>query len=163
MLLAHSIALSTGGIPLLYLGDEVGQLNDYGFLAEADRADDSRWVHRPTYPTRRYAERFDPDTDAGSIYLGLKRLLTVRRQTSELAGDALVGFRTHDPHVLGYQRPGPDGTVLVLANLAEEPAVIGAAAFAAMPGTAHDLVTDVDVELWADLELAPLQFLWLQV
>ena len=36
-------------------------------------------------------------------------------------------------------------------------------ALAAMTGTAHDLVTDVDVELWADVPLAPLQFRWLQV
>ena len=33
ILLAHSVAFSTGGIPLLYLGDEVGQLNDYGYAA----------------------------------------------------------------------------------------------------------------------------------
>ncbi len=64
------IALSTGGIPLLYLGDEVGQLNDYGYLADPDRAGDSRWVHRPPYPAERYAERNDPDTDAGTIYRG---------------------------------------------------------------------------------------------
>lgn len=28
ILLAHSLAMSTGGVPLVYLGDEVGQLND---------------------------------------------------------------------------------------------------------------------------------------
>ena len=31
ILLAHSVTFSTGGIPLLYLGDEVGQLNDYDY------------------------------------------------------------------------------------------------------------------------------------
>ena len=31
MLLAHAIAMSTGGVPLLYLGDEVAQLNDYSY------------------------------------------------------------------------------------------------------------------------------------
>jgi amylosucrase len=163
VLLAHSIALSTGGVPLLYLGDEVGQLNDYAALADPERAADSRWVHRPPYPADRYAQRSDPDTDAGSIYRGLRRLLQVRRETPELAGGALVGFRTHDPHVLGYQRPGPDGAVLVLVNLSEEERPVPADALAAMTGTAHDLVTDVDVELWADVPLAPLQFRWLQV
>jgi amylosucrase len=162
VLLAHSIVLSTGGVPLLYLGDEVGQLNDYGYLAVPEHAGDSRWVHRPPYPAERYAERSDPDTDAGAIYRGLRRLVQVRRETPELAGGALVGFHTHDPHVLGYQRPGVDGTVLVLANVSEEERTVPAEAFAALRGTARDLVTDTDVELWADVPLAPLQFRWLQ-
>jgi amylosucrase len=163
VLLAHSIVLSTGGVPLLYLGDEVGQLNDYGALADPDHAADSRWVHRPPFPADRYAERSDPDSDAGSIYRGLRRLLQVRRETPQLAGGALVGFSTHDPHVLGYQRPGADGAVLVLVNLSEEERTVPAEAFAAMPGAARDLVTDVEVELWADVPLAPLQFRWLQL
>jgi amylosucrase len=163
VLLAHSIALSTGGVPLLYLGDEVAQLNDPAALAEPGHAGDSRWVHRPRYPADRYAQRTDPGTDAGAVSLGLRRLVHVRRDTPAFAGGTLVGFGTHDPHVLGYQRPGPDGTVLVLANCAEERRTVPAEVFAALPGTAHDLVTDVDVELWADVVLEPLQFLWLEV
>ena len=163
ILLAHSIALSTGGIPLIYLGDEVGQLNDYAYLADPDRAGDSRWVHRPPYPAERYGERNDPDTDAGTIYRGLRRLIAVRRATDELAGNALVGFRTHNRHVLGYQRPGASGTVLVLANMSDAPQIVPAEALSAMPASAVDLITEADTTLWADLELAPLEFLWLQV
>src|SRR3712207_2144912 len=40
IVLAHAIVLSTGGLPLLYLGDEVGQLNDYGYVDEPGHADD---------------------------------------------------------------------------------------------------------------------------
>ncbi|MGN6742700.1 MAG: amylosucrase, partial [Amnibacterium sp.] len=163
ILLAHSIALSTGGLPLIYLGDEVGQLNDYGALADPDHAGDSRWVHRPVYPAERYAERYDADTDAGTIYRGLRRLLAVRRATDEFAGGTLVGFHTHNRHVLGYQRPGADGTVLVLANVSEEPQTVPAEAFSAMPPSARDLVTDAATDLWTDVELAPLEFLWLRV
>jgi amylosucrase len=163
VLLAHAIALSTGGVPLLYLGDEVGQLNDYGYLADPDHAGDSRWVNRPPHPDDRYAERNEPDTDAGTIYRGMRRLITVRRETPELAGGALIGFHTHNQHVLGYQRPGPQSGVLVLANLAEVPQVVPSEAFAALPGGAVDLLTDTEVPLWADLELDPLQFVWLQI
>jgi amylosucrase len=161
VLLAHSITMSTGGLPLLYLGDEVGQLNDSAYLAVPEHAGDSRWVHRPPYPAARYAERNDPTTDAGEIFLGLRRLVQIRRETPELAGGALVAFHTHDPHVLGYQRPGVDGTVLVLVNLSEEERTVPSEAFAALPAESHDLVLDVGVELWADVPLAPLQFRWL--
>src|SRR5579875_2296276 len=163
ILLAHAIALSTGGLPLLYLGDEVGQLNDYGYLADPDRAGDSRWVHRPPYPEQRYAQRTDPDTDAGTVYRGLRRLLQVRRETEAFAGGALIGFVPHNRHVLGYQRPAPSGTVLVLANVSDAPQLVPAEAFSALPATALDLVTDTETTLWTDLELAPLEFLWLQV
>ena len=34
MMLLHGIALTIGGIPLLYLGEEWGMLNDYDFVYE---------------------------------------------------------------------------------------------------------------------------------
>ncbi len=163
VLLAHALAMSTGGVPLVYLGDEVAQRNDPDAMAEPGHEGDSRWVHRPRYPAARYAERLDPGSDAGAVYRGLKRLAAVRRATPELAGGRLLPFHTHDRRVLGYQRPGRDGAVLVLANVADEPVEVRAEVFGALPATVHDLVTDLEVPLWAGLELGPLQFLWLQL
>jgi amylosucrase len=93
----------------------------------------------------------------------MRRMIAVRRETEEFAGGALVGFATHNRQVLGYQRPGRDGTVLVLANVSERPQAVGAEVFRALPGAAVDLITELEVPLWADLELAPLQFLWLRL
>ena len=62
VILAHAIALSTGGIPLIYLGDEVAQLNDYSYVVDPATADDSRWVHRPAAsgrPLRRAGRSVD--------------------------------------------------------------------------------------------------------
>ena len=33
----HGIILTLGGIPLLYLGDEIAQLNDYGYRLDPPR------------------------------------------------------------------------------------------------------------------------------
>lgn len=52
ILLLHTVILSIGGIPLIYLGDEVGRLNDYSFRNEQIEAGDSRWVHRPQIDPR---------------------------------------------------------------------------------------------------------------
>jgi amylosucrase len=68
ILLAYSIAMSTGGIPLIYLGDEVGQLNDYSYVNDPDKMDDSRWVHRPHFPEQRYAERKTLSSQSGQLY-----------------------------------------------------------------------------------------------
>ncbi|MES2093850.1 MAG: alpha-amylase family glycosyl hydrolase [Actinomycetota bacterium] len=163
ILLAHSIVLSTGGIPLLYLGDEVGQLNDYGYLEVPAHADDSRWVGRPLYPTASYATRADPTTDAGRIYQGLSRLIEVRGYTSEFTGGRLVPFDTHNPHVLGYQRPGPDTTVLVLVNFSDGPAEITAETLSGMPDRGTDLVDGHGVTLSGGVTLGAHRFLWVRV
>ena len=166
ILLAHSIVLSTGGIPLLYLGDEVGQPNDYGYLDVPAHADDSRWVGRPPYPEQRYAERLDPTTEAGAIYTGLHRLIDVRAATPEFAGGHLVPFDTHNPHVLGYQRPGEwqgtPSTVVVFANFSDEPESISASTLDGLPAQVTDLVVGTSHDLTGGLTLPAWSFVWMR-
>ncbi len=162
ILLAHSIALSTGGLPLIVLGDEVGQLNDYGYDDVPAHADDSRWVNRPLYPFERYDQRDDRTTSTGVIHAGIRRLVAVRRATPALGGTRVVGFDANDPHVLGYQRPHDDGTVLVLANLGDEPATVSAETLGGFAEHAVDLVRDERLRLTKGIVLSPRTFVWLQ-
>jgi amylosucrase len=162
ILLAHSIALSTGGLPLIVLGDEVGQLNDYGYDDVPAHADDSRWVNRPLYPFDRYDQRDDRTTSTGVIHAGIRRLIAVRRATPALGGTRIVGFDANDPHVLGYQRPHDGGTVLVLANLGDEPATVSAETLGGFAEHAVDLVRDERLRLTKGIVLSPRTFVWLQ-
>lgn len=163
ILLAYSIAMSTGGIPLIYLGDEVGQLNDYSYLHDPAKMDDSRWVNRPWYPESRYGERHDPTTIPGQIYAGMTHLIRLRKSTEELAGGRAVGFFTGNPAILGYQRPGLRSTVLCLCNFSDEPQWIGRDRFMGMPGEAKDLSSGYMVNLRdAGVQLRPHQYLWLR-
>lgn len=161
--LAHSIILSTGGIPLLYLGDEVGQTNDYGYLDDPDHAGDSRWVNRPRYPLERYSLREDPHTPPGMIFAGLRRLIEVRRRTPEFSGNRLLGYTTNNAHVLGYQRPGERSTVLVLANFADTEQLVSAETLSGFDRTAHEIIRDEPISLSNGLALRPLEFAWLRV
>ncbi|UYN84978.1 MAG: alpha-amylase family protein [Microcella sp.] len=163
ILLAHSIIASTGGIPLLYLGDEVGQLNDPHWADDPAQADDSRWAHRPHYPAERYAQRDDPSTDAGRIYAGLQHLLAVRRATPEFAGTTLIGFDTKNPHIVGYQRPASGSLVVCFANVDDEPQSITALTLSGLPPLAVDLLTDARHDLRAGLTLPAHGVLWLRV
>ena len=171
ILLAHSIILSTGGIPLLYLGDEVGQLNDPSWATEPGHGEDSRWANRPRHPADRYAHRDDPTSDAGRIYTGLQHLIAVRRRTPEFSGGTLIGFDTQNPHVLGYQRPGPakpgsggepGSTVICFANMADEPQSITPLTLSGLPASAIDLLTDARHDLRADLTLPAHGVMWLR-
>lgn len=163
VVLAHALALSTGGIPLIYLGDEVGQLNDYSFRDDPDRAGDSRWVHRVKRPSAAYAERTDAATPGGRIFARLTRLIETRKATPEFAGNALIGFDAHHPSVLGYQRPGADGAILVLANVGDDLALIDPLTLSGFAPDAVDIVATADVDLTHGVALAPHGFAWLRV
>jgi amylosucrase len=163
ILLAHSIVLSTGGIPLIYLGDEVGQLNDPHWADLPAQADDSRWAHRPHYPAELYAQRTDPTTDAGRIFAGLQHLIAVRRGTPEFSGGTLIGFDAKNPHIVAYQRPGPDSLVLCIANVADDPQLITPLTLSGLSPTAIDLLTDARHDLRRGLSVPAHGVLWLRV
>ncbi|GAA2029644.1 alpha-amylase family protein [Agromyces tropicus] len=180
VLLAHAIALSTGGIPLVYLGDEVAQFNDRSYRDDPALAGDARWVNRPPYPAEAYASRHDRSTAAGAVHAGLMRLIAVRRAAPEFAGGRLVAFDARHPTVLGYQRPGPESaagvgvpgvdgaasattTVLCLANVGDAPATIDALTLSGFAPEAHELISDRRVSLERGLVLDPCHVAWLRV
>lgn len=164
VVLAHSIVLSTGGIPLIYLGDEVAQLNDYSYADDPDHASDSRWVNRPPYPTERYATRANPATDSGAVFTRLRRLISVRGAASEFEGGHLVAFDAKNTKVLGYQRYGAHGTrVVVLANFGDDTQRVDSETLSGLGPYADDIINLRPVALTAGLELGAHQFVWLRV
>ena len=161
ILLLYSVALSSGGIPLVYLGDEVGTLNDPGYVNDPGKADDSRWVNRPPKDSTRHVQRHDGATEAGRIFQGLQKLVRTRASVPAFAGGRLVAFWAKNAAVLGYMRPATAGHVLVLANFSEFAQPVDAAVLAGMPAQAVDLLSGNRRELRAGLSLAPYQTLWL--
>jgi amylosucrase len=163
ILLAHSVVFSTGGIPLLYLGDEVGQLNDYQYAMEEGHEADSRWVHRPHFPAEQYENRHNPGTPEGRIYAGLRKMTAVRSSTPELAGTRLVDFNTHNPGVLGYQRPGNGASILALANFCDQPQDIPAETLSGFAPEAVDILSNSPLLLSQGVVLGPRKYVWLRV
>jgi amylosucrase len=163
ILLAHSVAFSTGGIPLLYLGDEVGQLNDDQYALEDGHEADSRWVHRPQFPAERYARRAEPSTPEGAIFAGMRRMIAVRASAPELAGTRLIPFATNNPGVLGYQRPGEGTRILALANFSDQPQVISAETLSGFEAEAVDVLADAPVRIDQGFVLRPQDYVWLRV
>jgi amylosucrase len=160
ILLGHSIVMSTGGIPLIFLGDEVGQLNDYGYMNDPSKWDDSRWVNRPHYPQDRYDQSSDPNTVPGKIYAGFQQLIKLRKSTEAFAGGRLVGFRTHNGRVLGYQRIGTESTVVCLVNFDDHAQWVGREVFQFKE--AVDLVQGCKIGLDEGIHLRPHQYVWLE-
>jgi amylosucrase len=108
-----------GGIPLIYLGDEVGTINDYSYREDPTKAEDSRWVHRPRTDWERVARRKDPGSIEGQVYGGLKKLVEARKSCGAFAGGEMEVIETENEHVFGYVRQHGEELVLVLANFSE--------------------------------------------
>ncbi len=164
ILLLHSIILSIGGIPLIYLGDEIGTLNDYGYRGDPAKAADSRWVHRPFTDWTNMAHRFDNGTIEGRIYLALQRLIQTRQTTPALAGQDMTVVDTDNPHVFSCVRQAAAERVLVVANFSEHEQFVPATVLRihGLAYTFDDLVSEQKVSISGSLRLEPYQFMWLR-
>jgi amylosucrase len=163
ILLIHSVILSIGGVPLLYLGDETGRMNDYGYRDDPGKARDSRWVHRPYTDWERMARRHDPMTVESRIYGGLRRLIAVRRGCPAFGGGEMLVVDSGNSHVFGYVRQNDGARVLALANFSEGEQRV-AANTVRLHGLSYvftDLVSGQTVSLENELVLEPYRFVWL--
>jgi len=114
--------MARGGIPLIYMGDEVGLMNDYTYLQDPEKAHDSRWLHRPRMDWSKVGRRHDPHSIEGRLFNGLLKLIQARKSTPLLHNFALFQpMWTDNVHVLAFGRRRHDCHVLVLANFDEHP------------------------------------------
>jgi amylosucrase len=163
ILLIHSVILSIGGIPLIYLGDETGTLNDYSYRSDAAKAGDSRWVHRPYTDWSREERKRDPGTVEGKVYAGLQRLIELRKGCAAFSGNQMATVDTGNGHIFGYVRHRDQQRVLVLANFSEHEQRIAANTVRVHGLGYHfeDLVSGQPASIESDLVLEPYGVRWL--
>jgi amylosucrase len=127
VVLLHAVTYAWGGVPLLYMGDELGQGDDEGYLADPARAHDNRWRHRPFFDEAAAARRHDPATVEGRLFGWMRALAEARAEQPALHAAGESAVRTPDsPHVLAWRRRHPrSGNFVGLANLAEHPVTVG--------------------------------------
>jgi amylosucrase len=152
--------LTAGGIPLIYLGDEIGTLNDYSYRDDSAHQQDSRWVHRPKANWECYAKRNDPDAIEGRVFLGLKNLIELRKRYEAFSGGELEIIPTENEHVLGFMRTRRADRALIFANFSEAPQTILSPMLENQPIKAERLVHGrSNLRLDQTLQIAPLDFL----
>lgn len=164
ILLLHNLMFAFGGIPLIYMGDELGLLNDYGYLNDRDLAGDNRWMHRPVMDWNRAAERYDERSTAAQIYQGILALVAARKATPALHAQARTeAVYIHNDHVFALKRVSPRGRVLVLANMSEAVQTISEQRLRELGFDLPlvDLISGRELANTAALSLAPYETLWL--
>lgn len=127
ILLLYSVIFAYGGIPLIYMGDEIGLLNDYRYRDDPLKQEDNRWLHRPPMDWTTAATRNDPRSAAGRLFAGMRELISARSSTPLLHGAGIAQpFWTDNPHVFALVRIHPRGRLMLLANFQESEQYIAA-------------------------------------
>ena len=142
-LMLHGLMLTLSGIPMLYSGDEIGQLNDYRYKEDPKKAADSRYVHRGAFDWKKAGRRKEKGTVENRIFMGLKRLLTLRGSQNVFLNAAAVSTReTYDPSVLCLVRELDGEKLIGLFNFSSQ----GKTAWINEDGMYHDLISEESLE-----------------
>ena len=165
ILLIHSVILSIGGIPLIYLGDEIATLNDYRYREDPAKVRDSRWVHRPFADWEKYKRRHDETTMEGKLYSRLRRLIQLRKEIMAFGGAQTEILTLRSKHLFSYVRQLQNERVLAICNFSEQPQIIDGNEIR-LHGLGYHFVDLVSYQPYStinDLMLEPYQFVWLKV
>lgn len=119
-LMLHAYMLTQSGIPMLYSGDELGQVNDYSYKDDAEKASDSRYLHRGAFLWELADKRKDLSTVQGQLFQMLNRLEQIRRQENVFSQEAEVyTYDVHNDSILGILRECKGERFIALFNFSE--------------------------------------------
>ncbi|MDO4623091.1 MAG: alpha-amylase family glycosyl hydrolase [Eubacteriales bacterium] len=82
-IMLHAFLLTQSGLPIIYSGDELGQLNDYSYHNDPIKCEDSRYLHRGNFDWNAAEKR-----DENSIYPALRKLEKLRASEPAFHADA---------------------------------------------------------------------------
>ncbi len=116
----HAYMFMQSGIPVLYSGDEIGQVNDYTYKKDPDKAPDSRYIHRGAMNWELADKASDETTVEGKLFQSLSRLELLRRREKVFVSYADTWIiETWDPSVLCIGRYYEGEKILGLFNFSE--------------------------------------------
>ena len=158
IVMLHAYMFTQSGVPVLYSGDEIGQLNDDAYRLDPLKVEDSRYLHRGAMDWKAAEKADDPSAPEGRIFAALRRLETIRaaEKTFTCAAEAAVA-ETGDDAVLGIRRTLNGETVLGLFNFADADKI----AYLSEQAVYDDLFTGQTIALDA-CALPPYGFRWLK-
>jgi amylosucrase len=162
----YAVAFSFGGIPLIYMGDELALRNDTRWAQDQAHEHDNRWMHRPPMDWAVAARRHDPDSPEGRMFAAIRGMSDARRSLLALrAGGSTQILPTENRSVLAYLRVHPRSTpFLALTNFSDVTSSLdaGIIARAGLREPAHVLSTAGTLTISGGrIELPPWGFVWL--
>ncbi len=162
----YAVAFSFGGIPLIYMGDELALRSDPRWARDPAHEHDNRWMHRPPMDWAAAARRRDPGSPEGRAFAAIRGLADARRSLLALrSGGSTEILPTANRSVLAYRRVHPrSAPFLSLTNFSDviQLADAGVIARAGLYEPAHVHSTAGQLTISSGrIELPPWSFVWL--
>lgn len=121
VIMLHAYLLVQSGIPVLYCGDEIGQLNDYSYHDDPMKCEDSRYLHRGKFQWDLQKKICEEGTSQHQIFNALKELETFRAEHKVFEAQADIEMlETYDNAILGIKRSRDEEKLIALFNFSQE-------------------------------------------
>ena len=121
LICAYAIVFGFGGIPLLYMGDEIGMLNDESYKKDPAKADDNRWLHRPKMDWALVQSAQNGEGVAGRVFGAISSLIKARKNLNSIHASVTAETDTrNDGAILLIRRKHAAGTLTQIYNLTEK-------------------------------------------
>ena len=121
----HAYMFTQSGIPMLYSGDEIGQVNDYTYKDDPDKAPDSRYIHRGKFNWDLVKNIEDKTSVQGRIFNALRKLEEIRRNEPVFNADAEVWTKDYsDQSILWIVRRAQGEELHAVFNFSDYPKTV---------------------------------------
>lgn len=160
---AYAMVFGFGGLPLLYMADELARLNDPAYLADPEKCADNRWIHRPAMDWTVADAGDAAEGSAGRVFARIRRLIEVRRALPALhASVTTEALVASNPAVLVFRRRHAAGSIVQAYNLSEHPQAFDAAAlWPLVSGALAERIGGTSVAWAPEVVLPPYAAWWL--
>ncbi len=156
-IMLHAYMLTQSGIPVIYSGDEIAQLNDRTYHDDPDKRADSRYLHRGKFDWQLVEKRADQKTVQGKIYQSLRRLESLRATHAVFTASAHFSvLDTGTDHVLGVRREHEGEKLYAFFNFSDSAQTV----FFDGVVRGKDLFTDRRISGMSDT-MQPYEFYWI--
>jgi len=163
---AYSMVFGFGGIPLLYMGDEIGLFNDDSYVQDHAKVADNRWLHRPAMDwetATQAAEGKLGHSVAGQIRSRMQRLIDTRRRLASLHAAVATKVRTgRGQGIAIFDRFHPAGNLVQVYNLHDQNRFVGSDELAGLHTEVVDELTGAHIWLNEGITLAPYEVRWMR-
>lgn len=166
VLLAHSMIFSHQGIPLIYSGDEIATLNDQTYKEDPDKANDSRWVHRPIFDWNRAKKRKITNTYEHKVFQSIKEMISIRKRNVLFDGGIqAVVIPNAEISIYSFYKKNDQEHMVFMHNFSEHIKYVSTSSYHKenISNKMKDLLTGRIVDFKNEhIRLAPYEVLWLK-
>lgn len=159
---AYAMVFGFGGIPLIYMGDELGMLNDSSYLKNSAKAEDNRWIHRPEMDWSLAKSAQEGKGIEAQVFAAITSLIAARKSLPALhAATSTEVFTTNNPSVVIFKRAHASGSLIQLYNLSESEQHVSMHDIAS--GHLEEIISGEHLHIYENMVVPPYAAWWLKL